>query len=108
MSRRPPERADEPLRWLRAQGHDLAPLTGTDTKALLAVAAAWRLYAYTRSDNLIFAIQLLLAEMQASTVHLARDLIAREMDWSDRDRLWPRVVDPHGRPWKLDIDGIST
>lgn len=33
----------EHLRWLKANGHDLAPLTGTDARALAAIAACWRL-----------------------------------------------------------------
>lgn len=92
MGRRPPPaRADQPLRWLSAQGHDLAPLTGTDTKALLAIAACWELFAYTRSNGVINAIRNLLAEMQPQTAILTRDLIARSMDWSDRERYWPLV-----------------
>lgn len=100
MSRRPPlTRADEPLRWLRAQGHDLAPLTGTDTKALLAIAACWDLFAFTRNEQVLRAIWLLLGEMQISTAPLTRDLIARSMDWSDVERLWgivSRIKAPEG------------
>jgi hypothetical protein len=89
--RRKPQLANEPLRWLAANGADLAPLTGTDTKALLAIAACWELFAYTRSNRVLDAIRSLLSEMQASTAPLTRDLIARAMDWSDRDRYWPLV-----------------
>lgn len=83
--------AADHLKWLRANGHDLAPLTGTDSKALAAIADAWNLYAYTRSERVLKAISLLIAEMQETTRHLARELIAYAMDWSDRDRLWPQV-----------------
>lgn len=91
---------DEPLRWLASlrdrpedQVHrlDLAPLTGTDTKALIAIAYAWQLFAYTRSTAVLNAIRCLLSEMQRSTAPLTRDLIAWAMDWSDRDRYWPLV-----------------
>lgn len=92
MSRRPPpERADAPLRWLGARQCDLAPLTGTDTKALLAIAYCWRLYAYTRSPGVLDAIRNLLREMQPKCAPLTRDLIAWAMDWSDREKLWPIV-----------------
>ena len=89
---------DEPLRWLAANKHDLAPLTGTDTKAAIAIAYAWQLFAYTRSTAVLNAIRCLLSEMQPSTAPLTRDLIAWVMDWSDRDRYWPMVWgDEHER-----------
>lgn len=92
MSRRPaPARADEPLRWLRANGVDLAALTGTDAKALLAIAACWDLFALTRSAGVLGAIDGLLREMQRSTAPLTRDLIARSMDWGDREQYWALV-----------------
>jgi hypothetical protein len=94
--RRRPVLANAPLRWLAANGTELAALTGTDTKALLAIAACWELFAYTRSTGVLNAIRNLLAEMQPSTAPLTRDLIARSMDWSDRDRYWPLVWAPPG------------
>ncbi len=99
MSSRRPPRA-EPLRWLASLRDDssvptrklnLAPLTGTDTKALIAIAYCWQLFAYTRSPSVLHAIQNLLSEMQESTAPLTRDLIAWAMDWSDRERYWPVV-----------------
>lgn len=90
MAQRPPS-VNEPLRWLASNGHNLAPLTGTDRKALLAIAACWDLFAYTRSLRTLHAIQALLTQMQPTTAPITRDLIARSMDWSDRDRYWPQV-----------------
>lgn len=76
-------------KWLRANKHDLAPLTGTDRKALAAIAECWQLYAYTGTECVLRAISELLKVMQPKTRHLARELIAYAMDWGDRDRLWP-------------------
>lgn len=90
MAQRPPS-VNEPLRWLASNGHNLAPLTGTDRKALLAIAACWDLFAYTRSLRTLHAIQALLTQMQPTTAPITRDLIARSMDWSDRERYWPQV-----------------
>lgn len=82
----------EHLDWLRENGHDLAPLTGTDHKALAAIAACWTLYAYSGRTEVLAAIRLLIGEMQRSTAPLARELIAWAMDWDDRERLWPEVA----------------
>lgn len=82
----------EHLTWLRANKHDLAPLTGTDHKALAAIDACWHLYAYSGDKRVLAAVALLLTQMQRSTRPLARELIARALDWGDRDRLWPRVA----------------
>lgn len=90
--RTPPRRADEHLRWLKANDHDLGILTGTDYRALEAIDRCWELYSYTRTDDVLEAIRLLLRELQPKCWHLARELIAKAMDWSDRGRLWPLVV----------------
>ena len=87
----------EHLRWLKANGHDLGALTGTDTKALAAVAAAWELYAYEGSSDVLLAIGILTRRMQSKTRPLARELAAFAMDWGDRERLWPLVEGEHQR-----------
>ncbi len=79
------------LEFLRANGHDLAPLTGTDHKALAAIADALTLYSYCGRENVLVAVALLAGEMQGSTRPLARELIAYAMDWGDRERLWPTI-----------------
>lgn len=91
--RTPVRRADEHLRWLRANGHGLGALTGTDHRALEAIDRCWELYAHTGSERVLAAVAGLIGEMQPSTRFFARELIARAMDWGDRDRLWPLVVD---------------
>ena len=82
----------EALRWLRELGHDLGVLTGTDLRVLLAVDALWQVLPYfARGEHstVVGAARAVLAAMQAKSRHLARDLIARALDWPDRDRLWP-------------------
>jgi hypothetical protein len=80
-----------PAQWLRANKVDLASLTGTDSRALDAIAACWELYAYAPNATVLEAIRSLLVSMQPKCRDLTRDLIARSMDWSDIDRLWPAV-----------------
>lgn len=80
--------------WLRANGHNTAPLTGQDARALDAIAACWDLYASgdsTAANAAIRAVRELLPAMQENTRPPARELIARSMDWIDRDRVWAVV-----------------
>lgn len=80
--------------WLRANGHDLGPLTGQDSRALDAIAACWELYSNSDDDGVqgaLDAVRALLPAMQRKCWPLARELIAYSMDWGDRDRLW-RIV----------------
>lgn len=82
------------LGWLKANGHSLAPLTGQDRRALAAIDACWQLLAMSDEDGRaggIEAVKALLPALQEKCWPLARELIARAMDWSDRDRLWPLV-----------------
>lgn len=84
----------EHLKWLKANKHDLRPLTGQDRRALAAVDACWGLYSNSDADGqrgALAAVHALLPAMQEKCWPLARELIARSMDWGDRDRLWPLV-----------------
>lgn len=76
------------FRWLTANGHSLAGLTGTSTKALKAIAHLWQLYAYTRDPQVVVAVRAL-APSLGSCAWAARELIAWAMGWDDRERLWP-------------------
>ena len=81
-----------PLQWLRANRHDLAPLTGQDTRALLAIATCWELYSNSDRNGqagALVAVCALLPAMQDKCRYLARELIAYAMDWGDRERIWP-------------------
>lgn len=81
--------------WLRANGHDLGPLTGQDARALDAIAACWELYSNSDAAGqfgALDAVRALLPAMQKKCWPLARELIAYAMDWGDRERLWSRVT----------------
>ncbi len=82
------------LKWLKANGHDLGPLTGQDTRALVAIADCWDLYASADEDGSVAAIEAirwLLTGMQPKCRPLAKELVARSLDWDDRERLWTHV-----------------
>lgn len=81
----------EHAKWLKANGHSLAPLTGTDARALAAIAACWTLYSVERDPRVLDAIATLVQVMQAKTRPLAGALIPWAMDWSDEARLWPMI-----------------
>jgi hypothetical protein len=94
MRRPPPERVDEPLRWLRANKQDLAPLTGTDTRALLAIARCWKLYFNADDPELVLqAVRALLKCMQSKCWIYAKKLIPWAGDWSHEETVWRRLVD---------------
>lgn len=81
------------LTWLRLNlGRGaLAPLTGTDAKALAAAAHIVVLYAYDRDDATLAAFRAVVLRMQPSTRELAYHAIAHVMDWDDRARVWARA-----------------
>ena len=92
------------LQWLRACSKDpdspirlpgsLGMLTGQDSRALEAIGACWELYANSDADGsagALAAIEALLPAMQSKCRGFARELIARSLDWGDRERLWSRV-----------------
>jgi len=76
--------------WLKANlGPDcLAPLTGTDYRALRAAVQTVELYSYDPAPEVLQAFCLVVNRMQTSTRELAFHAIAHVMDWSDRDTLW--------------------
>lgn len=80
----------DPLKWLRANGHDLASLTGQDTAALLAAHALWTLYGAADQDGrdaAIAAARALARAMQEKTRHLIVKVIPCALDWSDEQAL---------------------
>lgn len=96
------DRYDQPLWWLRRNGHDLAGVTGSERRALLAIAWLWELYSVSSSpQDVLASVRAVLPCVQSKHHPLVRELIARAMDWSDRDRLWPKVAP--GR--KIDVHG---
>lgn len=83
--------AKEHIRWLKANGHNVAALTGTDHRALEAIAACWELYSVERQDNALSAVRCLLGSMQRKCWPLAKALIPRSLDWSDEEPVWARI-----------------
>jgi hypothetical protein len=97
---------EDPRAWLRAAvtgrpkrvqfGElDLAMATGQDWRALIAIGHCWELYASADDPGREAALQsvreLLSGGMQPKCWIFARELIARAMDWGDRDRVWALV-----------------
>ncbi len=106
MSRTPPRRADEHLKWLKGQydpetcwrpegvlvDPPLAALTGCDHRALEAIDRLLALHSYCDCPaEVLHAVALAASQMQPKMRPLARELIARNKDWSDRERLWPPI-----------------
>jgi hypothetical protein len=83
------------LDWLRSNlgSRALAPLTGSDTKALRAAVQIMEAWGYDRSPNYLHAFGLCVARMQPQTRELAYHAIAHPLDWSDRARIWSAIAD---------------
>jgi hypothetical protein len=99
------------LPWLKANlgPKCLAPLTGTDARALAAAVHIIELYAVEGNPRALAAFGACAYCMQRSTRELAYHAIAHVLDWSDREKIWklaylepienPRecVFEPHRR-----------
>jgi hypothetical protein len=72
---------------LEARG-SLGMVTGTDARVLGAIAACWKV---GDSGEVLAAVRALLPLLQTQCHPFARELIAQQWDWNDRDRLWPLV-----------------
>lgn len=99
------------MQWLARNGVDLAPMTGTDRRTLLAVARIWDVYAaadFGGRAACAFAIRQLMHPecIQYKCVHAARQLIAASMDWSDVDRVWREVASAGHGGLRADLRGI--
>jgi hypothetical protein len=81
------------MTWLQANlgKRCLAPLTGTDAKALTAAIHIIELYSYHREDQVLVAFRNIIMCMQETTRELAYHAIAHVMDWSDRNEIWCRA-----------------
>lgn len=78
------------IEWLRANlgSRALAPLTGSDTRALRAAVQLIEQYSYDRHANVLHAFAYCVSRMQSTTRELAYHAIAHPMDWSDRQTVW--------------------
>lgn len=90
--------------WLKANlgPRCLAPLTGTDARALIAAVQIVELWSEGRSASAAQSFRLVVLEMQQHTRGLAYHAIAHVMDWSHRQELWiaaglPEVTHTFGR-----------
>lgn len=79
-------KADTVFPWLRANlgKKSLAPLTGTDARALQAAVQIMEHYAYDNSPSVLVAFRLVVLRMQPKCYLFAYHAIAHVMDWSDR------------------------
>ena len=79
--------------WLRANlgKTALGPLTGNDSRCLLAAVMIVEAYSYNPCDELAQAFAGCVRKMQPSTWDLAFHCIAHVMNWEDRPRLWHRA-----------------
>jgi hypothetical protein len=91
--------------WLRACSRDpysptkitraaLGAITGTDSRALHAIAACWELYSVSGREVVLDAVPPLLTQLQPKCWRFAKELIARSMNWEDRDRVWSLLALP--------------
>lgn len=82
--------AETVLGWLASNlgSRALAPLTGSDTRALRAAVQIVEQYSYDRDPSLLHAFAAVVRRMQSHTQELAFHAIAHPMDWSDRARIW--------------------
>ena len=92
---RPVAHCQDALRWLKARGWDLAPLTGQDRRTLEAVAHCWQLWTGSDSNGqraALDAVAALLDGCQEACWPMARELVAHASDWGHREIVWPKVV----------------
>lgn len=76
--------------WLKANlGKTcLAPLTGTDRRALLAAVHIVCLYSQEPDDTVAQAFGRVVSMMQVKCRHLAYHAVAHVMEWHSRGELW--------------------
>lgn len=90
MPKKPNPKCVTLLPWLRSNlgSHALAPLTGTDSRALAAAVQTIELYSYCPQAGVIKAFGEIVRTMQPGTYQLAYHAIAHVMDWHDRTPIW--------------------
>lgn len=86
-------------------------LTGQDLRALNTIAPLWEMLANADDASqraVIKAARWIISTMQESARPFARELIARTLDWSDRDRIWALVTQPEQPPQLRPADAPPT
>ena len=92
---------NEILKWLKANlgRRAIAPLTSTDTYALITSVNLSNLISYESApDELFAAYRAIVSQMQEHTRHLAYHAIAMELDWSHRAMIWEQAGLRGGNP----------
>ena len=92
MTTKPP--CKDLSRWMKANGHDLAALTGQDFRAFSTFIHALELFCYSDMvgrDDAVHAMRYAVHAMQPKTRYLAKEAIPYMLDWNDRITLWPRI-----------------
>jgi hypothetical protein len=91
--------------WLKANlgKHCLAPLTGTDFRALQAAVQIIELSAYDDSPEVIEAFAKIVRRMQPKCQGLAYYAIAYVLDWGDRSRIWRQAGLPERKAAPAEI-----
>lgn len=79
--------------WLRSNlgSRALAPLTGSDTRALRAAVQIVEQFSYDNHPSILNAFAACVRRMQPHTRELAYHAIAHPMDWPDREKIWARA-----------------
>lgn len=87
------EAKGNPQHPFQARSVPLGAITGQDARALHAFAASLALL--TTDDNgraaAIASLRALVTAMQPVCWPFARELVAQQLDWSDRDRVWMQL-----------------
>lgn len=101
--------ADRVFPWLRANygRAALAPLTGTDRRALAAFVQVLELAAGRAHVGHFRALAVCALDMQPSTVWLARSAIPMVLDWSDEFPLWKDIAASHPHGTVLLLSALS-
>jgi hypothetical protein len=89
-TRKPKPTCAEARDWLKLNlgSKALAPLTGTDFRALDAAAHIIELWAVSGEDRVLEAYRAVVLEMQPSTRFFAFHVVAYCCEWSTRAKVW--------------------
>lgn len=90
---KPKPLSEQVLEFLRGNlgKHCLAPLTGTDYRALMAAAHLMEAYSGDGHPCYLEAFRLTVQRMQPKCWYFAYHTIAKALDWGDRMDLWMKA-----------------
>jgi hypothetical protein len=73
----------------------LAPFTGQDFAAFKTFCHAMELYAYSDGEgreHALLCMRHAVLAMQPKCRWIARETIPQQLDWDDREKLWPLIM----------------